>query len=751
SRGLFGIDLYVADAVSGRVLKQLGSVNTPRHFDALSFINSAGSWSPDGRRLAYVVYREGDQVLSIYDLDRKRDVKVLKMNRGPANVGAALDPAWSPDGRYVAFSGSKGGISDLFLYDLENDRVEQLTTDKNAQLQPQWSPDGRSLAFVTDAGPGTNFEAMTFGPMRLATMDVATRQVTLVDGFPAARHINPHWSPDGRSLYFVADPDGFSDLYRIELASGGLARLTRTATGVAGITNNSPALSVARGTGRLVFSIFDRGGYNIARIDDPAAVGTAVTRDLGRVAAARADSTAAGLPPGVTDKPGGVAPSGSALAAGGVLPPVPPERPSVIERYLADATTGLPRADTTFAVLPYRARLSLDYVAPPTVGAGYNPVLGTTFAGGVAAFFGDQLGDRQIATVLQANGQIQDIGGQAQYINTRRRWNWGSSIGYIPIPFGFAGFGQDENGNPEFLQGIQRFTTAQMGGFTQYPLNTTQRFEFSAAATRQSFGGQVFAYPLDRAGNVIGNPVRRNLPTAAISFSQMSAAFVGDYSISGFTSPIAGGRYRFDVGPTFGQLQFTNVTADYRRYFLARPLTFAFRGLHYGRYGRDELNRNLFPNYVGFPGFIRGYDVLNNFNADSECRGVDLETLNGSVQGCPVFARTLGSRMAAFNAELRIPLFGTESFGIFRTSLAPVEIAPFFDAGLAWSNGDDVKLKLVGGDAARTTPQRVPMFSTGITARINLLGFAVIETFYAYPFQRPDRRGRFGFNILPGW
>jgi dipeptidyl aminopeptidase/acylaminoacyl peptidase len=746
SRGLFGIDLYVADAVSGRVIKQLGSINTPRHFDALSFISSAGTWSPDGRRLAYVVYREGDQVLSIYDLDRRRDVRTLRTNRGANSVGAALDPAWSPDGRYVAFAGSEGGISDLYLYDTETDRIERLTNDKSAQLQPQWSPDGRTLAFVTDAGPGTSFEALTFGPMRLATMDMGTRQVTLVDGFPAARHINPHWSPDGRALYFVADPDGFSDVYRLELASGALARLTRTSTGVAGITNNSPALSVARGTGRLVFSIFDRGGYNIARIDDPAAAGTPVTRELGLASRAAAIDNA-----GVTPKPGGDAPSGSANALGGVLPPVPPERPSVVERYLADATTGLPPSDTTYALLPYRSRLSLDYVAPPTVGAGYNPILGATFAGGVAAFFGDQLGDRQVAAVLQANGQIQDIGGQTQYINTKRRWNWGGSAGYIPIPFGFAGFGTNpDTGEDEFLQGIQRFTTAQASLFTQYPLSTTRRFELSASGTRQSIGGNVLAYPIVNGG-IGGQPERRNLDGFAISFTQVSAALVGDYSINGFTSPIAGGRYRFDVGPTFGQLQFTNVTADYRRYFLARPVTFAFRGLHYGRYGRDELNRNLFPNYVGFGGFIRGYDVLNNFNPDVECADASPAVVQGSIQGCPIFARTLGSRMAVLNAELRIPLFGTESFGLFRTSFAPVEIAPFFDAGLAWSRGDDVRLKLVGGDAARTTPERVPMFSTGITARINLLGFAVIETFYAVPFQRPDRRGRFGFNLLPGW
>jgi hypothetical protein len=38
-----------------------------------------------------------------------------------------------------------------------------------------------------------------------------------------------------------------------------------------------------------------------------------------------------------------------------------------------------------------------------------------------------------------------------------------------------------------------------------------------------------------------------------------------------------------------------------------------------------------------------------------------------------------------------------------------------------------------------------------MTARINLLGFAVFEAYYAYPFQRPDRGAHFGFQLAPGW
>ena len=44
------------------------------------------------------------------------------------------------------------------------------------------------------------------------------------------------------------------------------------------------------------------------------------------------------------------------------------------------------------------------------------------------------------------------------------------------------------------------------------------------------------------------------------------------------------------------------------------------------------------------------------------------------------------------------------------------------------------------------------MTSVGASARINVLGYAVVELYYAWPFQRVGREGGvFGFQIAPGW
>jgi hypothetical protein len=52
---------------------------------------------------------------------------------------------------------------------------------------------------------------------------------------------------------------------------------------------------------------------------------------------------------------------------------------------------------------------------------------------------------------------------------------------------------------------------------------------------------------------------------------------------------------------------------------------------------------------------------------------------------------------------------------------------------------------------ARRTDDRVPVVSAGMSTRVNLFGAIVMELFYAYPFQRPDKGGHLGLQLVPGW
>ena len=110
---------------------------------------------------------------------------------------------------------------------------------------------------------------MDIGNYELGLLDPETGQVKKVLAFPTGKNINPQWSPDSKSLYFLSDQNGKTDLYRTELESGKIYQITNLYTGISGITDLSPAISVAQATGRLVFSGYDQGRYSIYAIDSP--------------------------------------------------------------------------------------------------------------------------------------------------------------------------------------------------------------------------------------------------------------------------------------------------------------------------------------------------------------------------------------------------------------------------------------------------------------------------------------------------
>ncbi|HHP7237600.1 peptidase S9 [Longibacter sp.] len=729
-RDIFNTNLYVADAETGQIVSELESTKSNPHFDALRFINSAGSWSPDGRRFAFVTFVEGDNEINTFDVE-SGDVNERIAVKG---VGAIQNLAWSPDGRYVAFTGIDGGISDLYVLDLDTRTVRQITNDRYADLQPAWSPDGSTLAFTTDRGPdGTNFQTLEFGEYRIGTVNVETREIETIRPFPSGMHHNPQYSPDGRSIYFISDHDGFKDIYRYALAEESVFRVTALQTGASGITALSPAMSVASQSGRMMFSIYANNGYSIVSLES--------------------DETE-GIPMTGTDTSQTVAASGGRL-----LPPSQSADEGLVGSYLDDPSTGLPPPQD-FQAAEASNRLRLDRIAPPTIGGGYSQGFGTQIYGGVGLFFSDMLGNQNLDVFLQANGTLKDIGGGGFYTNRKNRLNWGLGAAHIPTLFGgfsivdLNGNGFRDPGEP-YAQILQRIFRTTAGANLSYPLSQTRRFEISATGVRFGFDIEAFAFTNRGREEIDPELVTGGLALPdPIYLGQVGFAYVGDFSNFGFTSPTQGGRYRVQVTPNFGSRQFVNVLVDYRRYFFFNPVTVAFRGLQSGNYGAtsDNLAANDFDNLfiresLGSPyqlAFVRGYSFSSFFNEDS-CR---------TGRECRI-QRLYGTRVGLASAELRVPLLGNDAFGLVNFPFIPTEFVLFTDAGLAWTNEelrfDSVKLSTstLVEERGRTVPAR-PVISTGVAARMNLLGAAVFEIFYARTYQR-DQDWNFGLVLRPGW
>jgi hypothetical protein len=717
ARELFSIDLFLADAKTGHVIRRLVSSDRDAHIESLRFIESAGAWSPDSKRLAFITFSKGDNFLSFVDIDSGR-IENIKV----ADLEAIINVAWSPDGQTIAISGQTTGVSDLFLYDIATKQVRRLTADKYADLHPTWSPDGKTIAFVSDRGADTVLEQLKFTNMRLATIDVASGQVHEIQAFRGAKHINPQWTPDGRSLYFLANPEGIPDLYRISIPEGAISRITALHTGIAGITDMAPALTVASRTGDIAFSVYEDDGYNIYTLP-PSPPAQPVS-----------------APPAMADN---TAPRAA------LLPPLR-STGSEITGYLMRPEEGLPPASTKFAQRGYSSDLHLSYLGPPTLGVGVGE-FGFGAGGSVTAFFSDILGRHNVGFTFQGGGGggsgssnlTEQLGGELFYLNQTHRLNWGADLVHVPQIYGSAAYGTgiytDPDTGQQFPADIyQQFRQIQLvsdiSGLAQYPFSATRRIEGAIGAQRYSLKTELETFFI--IGNQIVDRVRERLPGGfVLNFTKGSTAFVGDSTTYGFISPIAGTRYRYEVEALRGDLNFQTALADWRKYFFRRPITLAVRGLHYGRYGAGAEDGRLTPLYLGSGSVMRGYDP---YSIDP----VECGTTNGT---CPVFDRLVGSRILAGSVEVRAPLLGTKEFGLIDASFLPTEVFAFADAGAAYSASQKVTWKY-----ETTTTDRVPVFSVGAGLRI-LLAYIPIEVYAAKPFQRPDQGIVYGFNIIPGW
>ncbi len=692
-RGAFSIELFVADAATGKIERRLTKAAVDPHLQSLQFINSAGEWSPDGSRIAVATVRGGEPAIEVMEA---RSGSVLESIRFP-ELGEVYHPTWSPDAKQIAFSGLIRGASDLFVVDLATRHHRRLTDDLYSDLQPAWSPDGRSIAFASDRFT-TQLADLRYGPLQLVRMDLATSAVSVVPGADVGKNINPQWSGDGQSLFFVSDRSGISNLYRVTLDRGQVTQVTDVPTGVSGITALSPAFSVARRSDRAVFSVYEKSGYRIHELDGGALSGTA---------------------PGVP------------LRRADLLP-------SALGDASATATAAATLPDSTgFQHSRYHAGLSLDSVGQIAVGVSAGNG-GYGVGGGSALFWSDMLGDHNLATQFQVSssqgGISRNLAALVSYVNLKQRWNWSVSAGQIPY---FWRDFQIQDTPTQEIQTDSRFweIQRQVQGLIAYPFNRAQRVEFGVGYESIDFQSEVETQTIDvNTGSVTDVTVPgpdNNTPT--LNLIEGLAALAYDTSVFGGTSPVLGQRYRVEASPVVGDLHYVGVLGDYRRYVkLGGPFTLAGRGLHLGRYGKDSDTQRISPLFLGYPWLVRGYDA-SSFTVD-ECNG-------GSGSDCPVFDQLFGSRLAVANLELRMPLFG--ALGVVPSPMVPpVEVAAFYDAGVAWTGGD--KARFLGG-------ARPGVSSYGGAFRLNLLGFAVAEISYVHPNDRPVKGAYWVFALQPGF
>ena len=546
NRSLYN-DIYVMDTEGKEKPRRLVKGARSGSLEILRFLDTSLSWSPDGRLICFVA-KAGKQD-AVYLVDSSSGKTRRKITPG---LNGLMSPDFSPDGRYIVFTGITGGISDLYLYDLEEDQLTRLTDDVYADLVPRWSPGGRYIAFVTDRGERTDLDRLLFGDDNIALYDLETGDINIAVDSPADEG-SPSWIEDGRKLLFTAEYEGKPTVFSLDMEDCSVSLVASVTPWISGITRYTPALSAA--AGRIVVSAMDRGGWDIYTVPEIEVSGS--------------DSVGVGL----TDE--------DVFAE------------SVADTGLIDQLAKYDLIDPLeLEVEPYTITLEPDYLIG---GLGFSSNLG--FQGSSQLMISDMLGNHNIIIGTRA---YQDLGSSdflLSYQNLAHRMNYMASFYQFRNDYGlFTAPESSDEDEVEFHSQVYRG-----GGFLAgYPLDAFRRVEIGGGVV--SVSEKIVSQSFFGPGFTTGQVSEENLGTAIYATGNL--AFVIDNSIYGFTGPLSGRRVRYSVEQAFGDLDYTTVIVDYRRYFnINRRTLIAQRAIFGGSYGK---NAQIFR--IGGPYTFRGAD-----------------------------------------------------------------------------------------------------------------------------------------------
>lgn len=226
--------------------------------DDLYFTRSlgGGSWSPDGKEIAFTMDMSGRA--NLWKVASAGGWPIQLVQSDERQFGAT----WSPDGRWIVYEQDSGGneLWDIFAVPSSGGEAINLTNTPGVREEsPRWSPDGKTIAVNYKPKDGTVYD--------LALMDWTTHKVSKLTDEKTANHSwrSVAWSPDGKTLYANRVEAGFtnSDIYAVDVASGKTTNLTPHEGHILHI-----ASSLSPEGKTLLITSNQKGGYqNVALLD----------------------------------------------------------------------------------------------------------------------------------------------------------------------------------------------------------------------------------------------------------------------------------------------------------------------------------------------------------------------------------------------------------------------------------------------------------------------------------------------------
>ena len=553
------LDIVLMSTKDGKIVGNLTSgFNKDKGFEYIStpggFRNNAVSWmswAPAGDRLAYFARTEKYKTLILQNVVNKKIEKRIELK----TVDAPESPDISPDGREVAFSGLRDAIGDIFVVNIDTGQVRNVTNDQFGDYAPTFSPDGKSLIYLARISMND----------KLFKLDLATGVKTQItfgthdDGgaqfvdedtvvFPSTA-VNPNQPIDPE----VARNGNIYNIWTLNLKTGELKQFTDALTG-----NVSPIVLRDQKQKRIAFVTYYKGEYGIHTLPREEPLHTVASADFGS--------------------------------------PVP-----VID-FQAPISHTLVKANIktkgTFEKLFLEGR--------PPVALGVTS--GGDLFGGTQVTFTDVLGDKQFNIFASSVAQYRTM--SFSYTNLSRRIQYALQA-YSQTQF-YYGY------NPGLLyaqdlgyldrdDAIATQTSRGATAFGIYPLNRYARLEFTTGIFQfnQGYNDQGLQ---DLADEYQQQQYGRQLFSSG-TFMPFGVSYVQETTVFREYGPLAGNTVRlgYEYAPDWGGLDSRQtVDADARYYLrLATNGVLAFRARGFKSWGE-------FPGYMYFGGNseLRGYEYL---------------------------------------------------------------------------------------------------------------------------------------------